>query len=31
LVVRCERWLCRGKVGNVRVKGRALHGPLAVA
>jgi hypothetical protein len=29
LVVRCERWLCRGKVGNVRVEWR--HGFLAVA
>jgi hypothetical protein len=31
MVVRREHWLGRSKVGNVRVKGRALHGPLAVA
>ena len=31
LVVRREDWLGRSKVGNVRVKGRALHGSLAVA
>ena len=31
MVVGREGWLGRSKVGNVRVKGRALHGPLAVA
>jgi hypothetical protein len=31
LVVRREDWLGRREVGNVRVKGRALHGSLAVA
>jgi hypothetical protein len=31
LVVRREGRLGRSKVSNVRVKGRALHGPLAAA
>ena len=31
LVVRREGRLGRSKVSNVRVKGRALHGPLALA